>query len=179
MTAKDTLKSIQHAINELLGPKTLEEDGIFGPKSRAALEKVVQMSEKPENQPENPWRIGKASSFADPADVAAFKKCKAQGKSDQECFKVGDNGKGAWGADTTANKPMCALPREDWAHLPNPNGTPVLVIANGRTEICTLADTMPAKKNITNGAIIDLNPAAAKAFGLKPPFLVQASWRWA
>src|SRR6478609_736628 len=48
MTAKDTLKSIQHAINEFLGPKTLAEDGIFGPKSRAALEKVVQMAEKPE-----------------------------------------------------------------------------------------------------------------------------------
>jgi len=38
-----------------------------------------------------------ASSFADPADVRAFKRCKAQGKTDQECFRVGDNGVGCWG----------------------------------------------------------------------------------
>ena len=56
-----------------------------------------------------------ASSFADLADVEAFKKAKAKGLTDQEAFKVGDNGVGAWG-DFTAQEdtPMCALPPEDW-----------------------------------------------------------------
>lgn len=125
-----------------------------------------------------------ASSFADLADVRAFERCKAQGKSDRECFKVGDNGIGCWG-DRTAQEdvPMCALPPEDIiAHcgtLKAGRGKPVQVSANGATVLCLLSDRMPAKKNITNGAGIDLNPAAAKALGLKPPFLVKAEWVWA
>ena len=50
-----------------------------------------------------------ASSFADPADVRRFRACKAAGKSDQECFKVGDNGVGCWGDDTTTAVPMLSL----------------------------------------------------------------------
>lgn len=119
-----------------------------------------------------------ASSFADPADVLAFRKCKAQGKSDQECFKVGDNGIGKWGDDTTADRPMCALPPDDWKALPNPRGAKVIVRANGRTVECELRDTMPAKKNIKNGCGIDLNPAAVKALGLKPPIKISATWQW-
>lgn len=57
----------------------------------------------------------KASTFADPADVAAFKKAKAAGKTDAQAFKVGDNGIGKWGDFTaTETAAMCALPREDW-----------------------------------------------------------------
>jgi hypothetical protein len=56
-----------------------------------------------------------ASSFADPADIAAYKKAIAQGKSEKQALAVGDNGIGAWGDDTTdESKPMCALPPEDW-----------------------------------------------------------------
>ena len=56
-----------------------------------------------------------ASSFADPADVVAFKKAIAAGKSEKEAFKVGDNGIGKWGDFTaTEDVPMCALPQEDW-----------------------------------------------------------------
>lgn len=121
----------------------------------------------------------KASSFADPADVAAFRKCKAQGKTDQECFKVGDNGIGKWGDDTTADRPMCALPPEDWKPLgAKARGAKVLVKANGKSVVCELRDTMPAKRNIKNGAGIDLNPAAVKAIGLKPPIMVAATWEW-
>lgn len=121
----------------------------------------------------------KASSFADPADVAAFRRCKAQGKSDVECFKVGDNGIGCWGDDTTGERPMCALPPEDWKPLGKAaRGAKVRVVANGRSVICELRDTMPAKRNITNGAGIDLNPAAVAALGMKPPILVPATWNF-
>jgi hypothetical protein len=123
-----------------------------------------------------------ASSFADPADVAAFKKCKANGGSDQYCFKFGDNGIGFMGDDCTGPTPMCALPPDDWKARWKNSSTarlkPVVVTANGRTVVCLMGDTMPAKANITNGAGIDLSPSAAKALGLKPPFMVAATWSW-
>lgn len=181
MNARNEWKKVQ----AILGTT---QDGIPGPNDEAALARLQMHAklnsdawEADETSPShpNPWRTGKASSFADPADVRAFKKCKAQGKSDQECFKVGDNGIGKWGTDTTQNRPMCALPREDWAHLAKPAGTRVVVEANGRTITCELQDTMPAKANIKNGAIIDLNPAACAALGLTPPIMVNARWRWA
>jgi hypothetical protein len=125
-----------------------------------------------------------ASSFADLADVAAFKKAIAQGKTEQEAFKVGDNGIGLWG-DTTARDdvPMCALPPEDWTEKWGPGnharGKQVAVTFAGKTVIGELRDTMPHKAKIKNGAGIDLNPGFAKAFGLKPPFLLQGfSWDW-
>lgn len=126
-----------------------------------------------------------ASSFADPADVAAFRRCKAQGKSDKECFKVGDNGIGCWGDDTTrVDIPMCALPPEDWiakwGHGDNARGRRVKVTYNRRTVIGELRDTMPERAHITNGAGIDLNPGFARAFGFEIPFLVHnVTWEWA
>lgn len=120
----------------------------------------------------------KASSFADPADVRAFRRCKATGKSGQECFKVGDNGIGRWGDDTTKPVPMCALPPEDWTPLKNPRGAKVLVKSNGHAVICELRDTMPKKRNIKNGAGIDLNEAACKALGMTPPIMVNATWQF-
>jgi len=122
----------------------------------------------------------KASSFADPGDVEAFLRCKARGGSDQECFKVGDNGIGKWGDATTSDRPMCALPPEDWeAFGKAARGKRVLVKANGREVVCELRDTMPHRANITNGAGIDLNPAACAALGSKPPMLISATWQWA
>lgn len=161
-------------IQRILG---VVDDGIWGPKTQAALEAILRKTEPTTGV--NPWREGKASSFADPADVRAFKRCKAQGKSDQECFRVGDNGIGKWGTDTTLPRPMCALPREDWAHLPSPAGTIVLVEIGDTLIRAELQDTMPAKANIKNGAIIDLNPAACAALGKTPPMLVEARWKWA
>lgn len=132
-----------------------------------------------------------ASSFADMADLRAFERCKAQGKSDVECFKVGDNGVGCWGDKTAQTEiPMCALPPEDmeekWGSLAAAKHKKVLVTLTGhggkltrRMVVCLLADRMPARRNIKNGAGIDLNPAAAKALGLVPPFMVEAEWEWA
>jgi hypothetical protein len=157
-------------IQRLLG---VEPDGVWGPKSSAALMRLVEAQSLPR------WTECKASSFADPADVERFRKCKAQGKSDLECFEVGDNGRGCWGDDTTADKPMCALPREDWEGLGRrARGARVVVEANGRRVTCELRDTMPRRKNILNGAGIDLNPAACRALGLRPPVMVEARWRW-
>lgn len=167
----EEIRAKRRKVQEIIG---VEQDEKIGPKTRAAFEALFH------NAPEKPagGHVGKASSFADPADIRAFKKCKATGKSDQECFKVGDNGIGKWGDDTTVDRPMCALPPDDWKALGNPRGAKVLVNIGGQTVVCELRDTMPAKKNIKNGAIIDLNPAAVKAFGLKPPIMVNCAWSW-
>jgi hypothetical protein len=134
-------------------------------------------------RPRGAEHYGSASSFADPADVVAFRKCKATGKSDQECFKVGDNGIGFTGMNCATDKiAICALPPDDWRPRfgvkANAVGAKVAVTVQGVTYIGVLGDTMPAKANIKNGAIIDLNPGFAKLFGLRPPFMVRASWRW-
>lgn len=125
-----------------------------------------------------------ASSFADLKDVAAYKKAIAQGKTQAEAFKIGDNGIGKWGDNTARDDaPMCALPPEDWiakwgiGHTAR--GKKVSVTLKGKTVIGELRDTMPHKANIKNGAGIDLNPGFAKAFGLVPPFLLRdVKWEW-
>jgi hypothetical protein len=122
----------------------------------------------------------KASSFADPADIAAFKRCKAKGKTDQQCFAVGDNGIGKWGDSTVQGTgPCCALPPEDWRKLAAPRKSKVLVTVGRKSVVCELRDTMPAKRHIKNGAGIDLNPDACAALGLRPPIMVNATWQWA
>lgn len=161
-------------IQEIIGTAP---DGRWGPISQAAFDAVI-------GKTSTDTRRGLCSSFADLADVRAFKRCKATGASDQACFRVGDNGIGCWG-DLTAQEtdPMCAVPPDDmimrWGSVDAAKHKKVLVTANGKTITVKLADRMPWKKNIKNGAIIDLNPAAAKELGLKPPFMVNGSWTWA
>lgn len=123
---------------------------------------------------------GYASSFADPEDVRRFKACKARGNSDQTCFRLGDNGIGAWGHNTAQDKtPMCALPRDVWRKAGKKGGAKVAVTYRGKTIVGILGDTLPYSWNITNGACIDLNPAFAKAFGIKPPFMLHdVEWQW-
>ncbi len=131
-----------------------------------------------------------ATSFADPKDVARFRLCKTQGKSDAECFQVGDNGIGLWGDDCTTREPICALPPEDmeerwgatagdkWAAA---RGKQVLVQrGNGdqHSVVCSLKDRMPHKAKIKNGAGIDLNPAACESLGLTPPVYAPVTWQW-
>jgi len=125
-----------------------------------------------------------ASSFADPKDVAAYRKAIADGKSEAEALKIGDNGIGKWGDDTSRDDvPMCALPPEDWMAKwgsgRTARGKRVSVTYRGKTVIGELRDTMPHSANITNGAGIDLNPGFAKAFGLRPPFMIpDVKWEW-
>ena len=134
-----------------------------------------------------------ASSFADLADVAAFHKWYKiyldQGKSPAEAtqlaFAKGDNGVGFTGLlCATEAECLCALPPEDWKAKwrtkAMASGKPLIVTHKGIEVRGRLGDTMPAVSRIRNGARIDLNPGFAKAFGLKPPFLIPGfSWRWA
>jgi hypothetical protein len=127
---------------------------------------------------------GLATSFADPKDIEAFKKCKEQGKSDNDCFRVGDNGIGCWGDKTSEGSGMaCAVPPDNmeskWGTIAAAKHKKILVTAKGKTVTAILEDRMPWKKNIHNGAVIDLNPDTCKALGLKPPVSVEASWNWA
>lgn len=156
-------------IQTILGVST---DGVWGTQSQAALNALIHS------------KTPLASSFADPADVLAFRRCKAAGGSDMECFRVGDNGIGCWGdsvAEGTGN--ACAVPPDKmiakWGSVEAAKYKQIKVIANGRTVACMLKDRMPWEKNITNGAIIDLSPDAVKALGLVPPILIPATWEWA
>lgn len=124
---------------------------------------------------------GRASSFADPADVAAFRACKLRGNSDRYCFSFGDNGIGLWGDDTSreCGIAMCALPRDVWQDAGRGRGSRVRVKWNGKEIICELRDTLPSTPNVKHDVVIDLNPAAGKALGVKPPFLLEdVEWSW-
>ncbi len=126
-----------------------------------------------------------ASSFADAADIAAYKRAISEGKSEQDALAVGDNGIGAWGDDTTdESKAMCALPPDDWLARwgsgEKARGKKIEVTYRSKTIVCELRDTMPRKAKIKNGAGIDLSPGAAKAFDKHPPFMLQGvHWKWA
>jgi len=124
-----------------------------------------------------------ASNFASLADVRAYKRAIAAGKTEQEAFAVGDNGIGCWG-DLTAQEhtPMCALPPDDmaakfgtWQKAKHAKVS--VQVGKNKPVICVLADRMPWKKNIKNGCGIDLNPAAMTALGLKDNAMVD--WQWA
>ena len=137
----------------------------------------------PEPTSTKPIHSGLATSFADPKDVAAFKKCKAEGHSDDHCYGVGDNGEGCTGLPTTAGSgPSCAVQPEEWKQFGSKaqvmGKKKVLVQVNGRTIVCTLKDTMPEKKNCTPGVIIDLNPDACAMLGVRPPIKVPCLWSW-
>jgi hypothetical protein len=125
-----------------------------------------------------------ASSFADPKDIAKYKRAIAEGKTEKEALKVGDNGIGKWGDNTARDDvPMCALPPEDWSAKWGlgslARGKKVSVTYKGKTVVGELRDTMPHKAKITNGAGIDLNPGFAKAFAVIPPFLIRdVTWDW-
>lgn len=144
-------------------------DGDWGPISQAALNVAAGQTDE---------FIREASSFADPADVRAFQRCKSTGKSDLACFAVGDNGIGQFGKITAQDHvAMVAVHKTDmiarWGSVEGAAHRPVVVTANGRTIHATVEDRVSAKGRI------DLNPACAKLLGLTPPFLVSARWRWA
>lgn len=152
-------------------------DGNPGPKTAQAIADKLGI--------DTSQNIVKASSFADPKDVEAFRRCKAAGGTDQECYKVGDSGIGFQGMDCAdPSRAICALPPEDWkpkwGSAANANGKPVLVTYRGKQVLGVIGDTMPHKANIANGAGIDLNPGFAREFGVSPPFMLEGvTWQWA
>ena len=117
-----------------------------------------------------------ASVFANPRDIARYRMAKAQGASEEEALKVGDNGKGAWGDDTTShNIPMVALP----ADTPGlSHGRLVEVQGPAGKVIAKVADKMPATPNLQGKANIDLNPAAASLVG-HGGGVMPVKWKWA
>jgi hypothetical protein len=164
------VKSIKE-LQEFIGATP---DGVWGAKSQALLDGIFH----PANQTE--FR-GKASSFADPDDIIAFNKCKARGGSDQECFRVGDNGIGQWGDNTKEGSgPCCAVPGsrmvEKWGSRTAAKHKMIRVTINGKSVEMPLKDRQ--SEHLSSGAIIDLNPDAGALFNLKPPFLVPCSWEW-
>jgi hypothetical protein len=175
MDAKDRIASIQ----TILG---VTSDGLWGPRSQEALDALIHPVAA-QSSSGSTKHVVRASSFADPADVRAFKKCKERGGSDQDCFKVGDNGIGCYGDDVSEGTgPSCALPPEDseekWGSVANAKHKLVEVTANGVAVTCVLKDRMPHRANIKNGAGIDLNPDAVRALGLQPPIMIAATWQW-
>jgi hypothetical protein len=159
-------------IQKLLG---IDADGFWGPKSQQALNDERDEGSGPGGAGFNVT----ASSFADPEDVKAFKRCKAEGKTDQACFKVGDNGIGQFGKLTAQTEiPMVAVHKDDmiarWGSVMGAAHRPVTVTIGGRTIQATVEDRIGVTDRI------DLNPAAARQLGLTPPFLVKnCVWNWA
>ncbi len=182
MTIATTADTARKGIQAIL---QTQEDGVIGPATLAALTHLASLPA------DSPWPavatdpVGahavQASTFADPADVAAFRACQAAGGTDSYCFGKGDNGIGKWGDVTSQGSgPACALPPEDWAQFgAAARNKPVLVTANGRTVTCYLRDTMPHRANIHNGCELDLNPDACASLSITPPDTVSATWAWA
>lgn len=162
---------------KIQGLLDVDTDGRWGPKSQQALND--QLSGTGGAAGGTGGFTVEASSFADPADVRAFEKCKAQGKTDKQCFKVGDNGIGQFGKLTAQDHtPMVAVHHDDmvarWGSEHGAAHRPVTVTVNNRTIQATVEDRIGVKGRI------DLNPAAARQLGLTPPFLVKGCvWNWA
>ncbi len=170
MSRISNIKLIQKAVG-------VEQDGKLGPVTRSALNEFLSEG----NKSPAGGVSGKASSFADTKDVAAFRRCKAQGKSDQQCFKLGDNGIGCYGDDTTNEAiPYVAIRPDDmislWGDIQDAKHKEVAVHIMGQSHICIVGDRMPWAKNVKNGAVIDLAPGAQKLFGLSAPFIVDCTW---
>ena len=128
----EKIKVIQWDLEKDIYGNPLKQDGVWGPLTQGALDKLIHSTEVVDGK----IHPVLASSFADPADVEAFEKCKAQGKSDQECFKIGDNGVGCWGDNTKEGSgPSVAFPpetmEETWGSVDNARGQKVYVHANG------------------------------------------------
>ena len=154
-----------------------EEDGRWGQKSQKALNAALKGTSAPGGQGGNGPFQAKASSFADPKDVEDFKKCKATGKTDGQCFAVGDNGVGAWGANTAQTvAPMVAVHKDDavarWGSFNAAAHRQVRVTVGAKSVLAVVEDKLGKANRI------DLNPAAARRLSLTPPFLVPCEWEW-
>ena len=136
-----------------------------------AIDRFFADDEPPALKPSGPTRQVKASIFAGPTDVRKFREAKAKGWTDEQAFKVGDNGVGCWGDNTAGPIPMVALPPEvmekQWGAVKAARHRNVRVVYNGESCNAIVADRMPHEENITNGCRIDLNWALAQALGIQ------------
>lgn len=146
-------------------------DGDWGPKSQGALNGMISAGV-------DTWIICEASSFADPEDLRRFKKCKAKpGKTDLQCFAVGDNGVGECGVITSQeHTPYVAVHKDfmvsRWGSKSAAWLREVEVVANGVTFRAKVGDRISARGRI------DLNPACLKLINKPAPLKTAAKWRW-
>lgn len=147
-------------------------DGIWMTKSQGALNELRALAG-------DDWIYCQASSFADPKDVAAFKRCKQGGKTDLQCFAVGDNGVGQFGVITAQDvTPYVAVHHDDmvsrWGSEHGAALREVELIIAGHPEpiIAKVGD------RISERGRIDCNPAILKIAGRKAPMMTGAQWRW-
>lgn len=122
-----------------------------------------------------------ASEFATIQDLNAYHMAKARGLSDRQAFAIGDNGIGCWGDLTAqAHTAMAAIPpehmAEEWGSVSAAKHQRILVLRGNISVECIIADRMPHLANITNGAGIDLNPAASNALDLPKGGMVKVTW---
>jgi hypothetical protein len=175
-------------IQEILG---VTPDGIWGPKTQASLDALIKayQNQSEADVPTTDRKKAQASSFADPADLAAFAKCKREGgyrsngvwhegSSDNHCFEVGDNGIGAWGDHTVEGSGPCVAMRA--ADLIAKWGT----VDAGADKIVRVyykdkKAEFPVKDLLGTPGRVDLNPDACDVLGLKPPVMVNIEWEWA
>jgi len=111
----------------------------------------------------------KATSFADEADLRAYNRAINDGFTPQEALRKGDNGLGAWNKSTVAGTgPCCAL-------APTVEGfrrhAIVRVTFGDKFVDCDVRDIAPE-------GVIDLNPDAVAALGLRAPLSVMVDWFW-
>lgn len=123
-----------------------------------------------------------ASEFATDKDLRKYNEAIAEGKTHDEAFAVGDNCIGCWGDPTNVNEPICAIPPDDMIkefgseHNAKHKKLMVTNNANNVSISCTISDVMPWKKDIKNGAGIDLNPCAVTLLGLPNGAMVPVTW---
>ncbi len=111
--------------------------------------------------------ISYATTFADPEDIRRYQEAIASGMSPNEALKVGDNGKGAWGDDTTSlTDPIIALP----ADYPGAYHNRLVAVKGPKGYVVARVGDTGAPKGR-----IDLNPAAAQAVG-HPGGKVPVKW---
>lgn len=145
-------------------------DGQWGPKSQGALNVLVYKGTLT-------WIACEASSFADPADLRAFERCKTTGKTDLQCFAVGDNGIGEPGVITAQEHTPYVAVHNDfmvsrWGSKHAAWLREVEVVANGVTFRAKVGDRISARGRI------DLNPACLKLINKPAPLKIAAKWRW-
>src|SRR5215207_2179827 len=107
MRRKLTVRTLHRILNSV-------PERIWGTGSEAAVDRMIRTSGRiAEAAPtafDDMETTAIASSFADEADVAAFVRCKRQGKTDLKCFESGDNGIGQFGKIAAQlHTPMVAL----------------------------------------------------------------------
>ena len=170
-------------IQEILG---VTPDGIWGPKSQAALHFLIDTYS--ELKMDTGRKKAQASSFADPADLTAFARCKRDGgyhsndawhpgSSDEHCFEVGDNGIGAWRASTVAGSGACvAITAKEliakWGSKDAGHNKIVRVYYRDKQAL------FPVKDLLGTAGRVDLNPDACHELGLTPPVMVDVEWEW-